>query len=991
MLFRVLAKLFLFALIGAPASALDSQITWEPFGRDQGLSGSSVTAIVQDQTGYLWFSTQTGLNRWDGYTMRVWQKVPFSSNSLSHNLIQTMTLDGNILWLGTYDGLDRFDPATETFQTFSHRDGEPQSLSHNVVTRVYRDHLGRLWVGTLDGLNRLDERSGTFKVYPFVEGRPGGLSGKTIRSLVEDAQGRLWVGSSGGLDLYDADHDTLVHASQLFPGKAPLAGAVMGALRLPRDNYLWLAVWGQGLVRFDPATGDTQVYPLSDPRLFSLNEGEANELHIGTWGGGLIVFRLDTHESFAFRHDPGRPDSLAHNVVYGTFRDRSGLWWVATNGGGVSRYNPQRRQFRVLPMGGKVQTLAQTRPGTLWAGVYNQGLAEIDLAKGTTVWHREPPGKDSLSFDIINTINGTGNRLWVGSNGGIRVFDQGRNGLRPVPVPAEGRKLPEEVITSILVDADGNRWTGTYRSGIVRRPAAYEPGGPETRFLADQNNPHALPNNSIYFIAQDRERRIWVGTNGGLARFRPETGDFQVWSYQANNPRSLPSNSVRGLLEDSQGRFWVTTAGGGLSRLDPVTGVLESYGVADGLSSLSVYSVLEDDTGLLWISSANGLFSFRPETKVFRYYGVADGLSAIEFSYGAVKTQEGDLAFGGLDGVVLLDTKLLVDDHTPPSVALTQIQVLGQPRPVTDHLKVGWQENDVTFSFSALDFRNPGKNLYAYRLEGFDQEWVQAGTRHDATYTNLWPGTYHFRFKGANPSEVWAQSPQVVTLEVEAPPWASWYAILGYAVLFLILLYLADRARITHSLSQKVAELEALQVQLKEANRRLDELSRLDALTGIPNRRALDTWLADEWARSLRQQESMAILMLDIDDFKRYNDFYGHLAGDTCLRTVARTLVDNLHRTTDFCARYGGEEFIVVLHDTDLEGGRFVAERLLEAVDAVGIPHRAASATEFITISVGVSAVVPTTENSLIEVLQTADKALYRAKAAGRHRVEVER
>jgi diguanylate cyclase (GGDEF)-like protein len=200
-----------------------------------------------------------------------------------------------------------------------------------------------------------------------------------------------------------------------------------------------------------------------------------------------------------------------------------------------------------------------------------------------------------------------------------------------------------------------------------------------------------------------------------------------------------------------------------------------------------------------------------------------------------------------------------------------------------------------------------------------------------------------------------------------------------------------DRARISHSLGQKVAELEALQVKLREANQRLDQLSRLDALTGIPNRRALDIWLAEEWARSLRQQESLAVLMLDIDDFKRFNDFYGHLAGDTCLKSVAKTLVDNLHRTTDFCARYGGEEFIVVLHDTDLEGGRLVAERLLDAVDTQAIPHRVASASKFLTVSIGVSAVVPAADHSLVDVLQRADQALYRAKAAGRHRVEVER
>jgi ligand-binding sensor domain-containing protein len=353
-----------------------------------------------------------------------------------------------------------------------------------------------------------------------------------------------------------------------------------------------------------------------------------------------------------------------------------------------------------LPLGGKVQALAQTRDGSLWAGVYNQGLAEVALENGSTTWYREPPGRDSMSFDIINDILGEKDRLWLASNGGIRVLDQSRSGLPRLPIPPEAQKLPDEVITSILVDQSGSHWIGTYRSGVIRRSPRYRAGDPETRFQADQNNPHALPSNFIYFVQEDREGRVWIGTNGGLAKYRPETGDFQVWNYQLDNPRSLPGNSVHGFLEDSRGRLWVAITGGGLSRLDPNTGTVESYGVADGLSSLSIYSVLEDDSGLLWISSAAGLFSFRPETKVFRYFGRADGLTATEFSYGAVKTNEGLLAFGGIDGVVILDPHQLVADRTPPLVAITEIQVLGQSRP-TAEIGLARKQRD-------LQLRRPG-------------------------------------------------------------------------------------------------------------------------------------------------------------------------------------------------------------------------------------------------------------------------------------------
>jgi diguanylate cyclase (GGDEF)-like protein len=703
----------------------------------------------------------------------------------------------------------------------------------------------------------------------------------------------------------------------------------------------------------------------------------------------MIVFHLADGTSVTLKHDPLRADSLAHDVVYGSFQDRGGLIWVATNGGGVSRYNPRRQQFQFEPASGKVLALHETASGSLWAGVYNGGLVEYNPQGKIRTWKHDPKDPRSLSNDIINGITeDPQHRLWLLTNQGVTILDPVTGRLtRWDTDPGHGDSLPDEVVNSLVVDRTGTYWFGTYRSGVIRRPPPGTPG-PVHVYTANSHLPGALPDNLVYFVQEDREGRIWVGTNGGLALYRPETDDFQVWRYDPADPRTLPSNTVRCLLEDSRGRFWVATNGGGLSRLDPATGALENFGLKDGLSNLSIYTVLEDGNGRLWTASANGLFSFDPDQKVFRRYGKADGLMAPEFSAGYLKTADGRMLFGGLKGILTLRPGNLVTSDPPPPVALTAIQVLGSPRQVAPKLSLGWQENAVTFSFAALDFRNPGKNLYAYRLEGFDRDWVQAGTRHEATYTNLWPGTYRFRFRGANPSEAWAESDQSVELTVQAAPWADWYAWIVYAGVFLTMVYLYQRARVSRTLGQKVSELEVLRTQLEEANRKLDQLARLDGLTGIPNRRALDEWLAGEGARALRQRQSVSLLMIDIDDFKRYNDFYGHLEGDTCLKVVAKTLSESLLRTTDFVARYGGEEFVVVLHDTDLEGARIVAERLKDAIDALAIPHQMASAVKHVSISLGVASQVPGADRTIEDLLQAADQALYRAKALGRHRVE---
>lgn len=974
---------------GVPLVALQPDSPWETFGKDQGLSGSSVTGIAQDSRGFLWFSTQSGLNRWDGYTMRLWQKEPFSQNTLSHNLIQTLYNDGGtVLWLGTYNGLDRFDIETETFTSFHHRTSDPGSLSHNVVTRVYRDSHGTLWVGTLDGLNRLDEKSGVFRVYPYAPGF-GGLSGRTVRSLVEDGQGRLWVATNEGLDFYDQDSDRMVAVSKVFPRAGVPSGAIMATLRLPGDPYLWLAVWNQGLVRFDPRSGDSRLFRLSDPRLFSLDSGEPGELLVGTWGGGLCVFRPATGDKFTFRHNAHDPESLAQDVVYQSFIDRGGLLWVATNGGGLSRFNPRRQQFQELKTEGKVTVLRESRDGSLWAGIYDHGLVQIGPDGLVRRWAHDAWNPHSLSNDILNGITeDSRGLLWILTNQGVNLLDPLTGQMTPWSLdPSIPGALPDEVVNCLTIDRAGSYWFGTYRSGLVRRP---RPGTPGTtrHYLSDPLSATSLPDNLVYFVSEDREGRLWVGTNGGLALYQPATDNFQVWRYDPQDRHSLPSNTVRCLLEDSKGRFWVVTNGGGLSLLDLSTGKFRNFGLEEGLSSLSCYSLLEDDSGTLWITSANGLFSFDPQTQRVRPFGTADGLSSVEFSSGATKATGGRLVFGGLQAILTLRPTQLSLSTLRPLVALTALQVAGKPRVITHHLTLGWQENSLTVSFAALDFRNPGKNLYAYRLDGFDRDWVQAGSRHEATYTNLWPGSYRFRVMGADSTGLWAESSETVTVEVEPAPWVSWYAVMLYVALLALVAYLFQKARISISLGQKVAELETLRRQLEEVNLRLDQLARLDGLTGIPNRRALDLWLAEEWARAQRQKQSVALMMLDIDDFKRFNDYYGHLEGDTCLKAVANALSQNLHRTTDFCGRYGGEEFVIVLQDTDLEGAVRVAERMLASIDALEIPHAVSTATPTVSISVGVASEIPGPETSLESLMRHADQALYRAKAQGRHRVE---
>ncbi|MEI8093169.1 MAG: diguanylate cyclase [Spirochaetales bacterium] len=948
-------------LVFTGACAVES-VGWETLGVHQGLASSSVTAVTQDDDGFLWFATQNGLNRWDGYHMNVWQNDPFVENTLANNLVQTMTADGGVLWLGTYGGLDRFDRQTGAFRHFRHSDADPTSLPDDVVLSILRDSRQRLWVATLGGLALLDEKEGTFRRFPSVSSVPTTLSAATVRSLAEDRRGRLWVGTAGGLDRLSDDGKSVERFGQLFPGHSIPLGAVMGLLADTDSDTLWLGVWGQGLVRLDLQTGESSLVSLSDNRVFHLSRGLGDEILVATWGGGLVSFEPATAAQTVFRHQASEPESLAHDVVYGAFFDRGGLLWVPTNGGGVSFRNPQRPILPTFATDSKVTVLFQDSAKRLWVGLYNRGVVPFDPQKGLGT---------PVSTDIVNAVaeDRQGLQWWATNNGLVR-FDPRSRSLKRYST-ADG--LPEEILTSLRLDADGSFWIGTFRNGLLHRPAFGADGPVET----------LVPGSLVNYSLVDRSGHLWVGTNDGVVRVK--AGVARSWVHDSTNRASLAGNSVRVQLQDSSGRLWFGT-NGGLSLFDDKTETFTTFGRAEGLENLTIVGIQQDNAGDLWVSTVDGLYRLRLADRQFSRFDASEGPLGSEFYRGAESLPGGTLAFGGVGFLTVFSPALLGPPLPSTPVTVTGITIVNHERPVTETVNLAWNENDLSFSFSLMEFSRPNHHRYQYRLEGHDKTWIDAGNRHEAIYSDLPAGKYLFRVKANSGGTDWIETAKPVRLRVEVAPWNTWYAWLGYVAILLSALVLSGKIYSDRRWKHKAFELENLKSQLLDVNRQLDQLSRLDGLTNIPNRRALDAWLDNEWALAQRQKQTVALIMLDIDYFKRYNDNKGHLAGDACLRSVAKILADSLHRTTDFCARYGGEEFVVILHDTELDGGVIVAQRLLDAVDELRVPHET-SVESWVTVSLGVAAMRPSSDSLPQDLLQAADKALYEAKAQGRHRV----
>ena len=828
-------------------SAEQGNIFFERVDKDDGLSNRSVSSIVQDGRGFLWFGTQSGLNRYDGYDFQVYKKEPFNRNSLSHDLIQTLYMeDGRVLWIGTYQGLNRLDLATEEFQYYGHNPDEPKSLSNNVVVSILKDSAGNLWVGTLDGLNRLDRETNSFVHYFHDPDDPNSPTNDTIRALYEDSRGRVWAGTYGGLLLYRPESDDFIRYSHDLEDPDGIASDNVMAIADDEEGYLWLATWGGGgLSRFDPRTGRAVNYELPDTRSYSLSVEENGLVYVGSWGGGLIGFDRSDRSIRQFTRSQGSETGLNHDIVYSLHRDNSGVLWIGTNGGGINKMKEPDNNFRYWSNDtedpnslspGKVNAVYKDSQGYLWVGTYNGGLNRIDEQSGEFRRYRHDPDQvGSLSNDIVTRIfEDSRENLWVVTNDGLDRYNRRIDGFERWFGPEDGISLPDQIVYAITEDLDGSLWIGTYSEGLMR----YFPDERRAEYYSNQEGvSSSLSDNLVYDIFLDSWGELWVGTNKGLNRFDREKKEFVRYLHDPDDPNSLSSDTVRRLFEDAQGRLWLATVSGGLNRYRRESDNFVHYMQDDGLPANTIYGILEDNRGRLWISTMDNLTIFDPQSDHFLTVDEDNGIWAQEFAPGHYGDRDSNvLYFGTNDGLYrILPGDFSQNSHIPP-VCITSFKVFDEEVEFPEALyrieefEVDFQDKFIAFEFAALDFVSPEKNQYAYRLEGFDEDWIYSGNRRYASYTNLAPGEYVFRVKASNNDGIWNNEGRSVKLRVIPPFWRTTAAYLLYTVAILTLLYLGVREygrRQRTTFEQQTRELERR--RLAELEEEVEERRRVEA------------------------------------------------------------------------------------------------------------------------------------------------------------------
>lgn len=814
-----------------------------------GLINSSVSSIAQDETGFLWFGTQAGVQRYDGYTMNLYTAEPFNRDSLSNQLVQTIYMaPDNVLWIGTYGGLNRLDTFSGRIRSFPHAADDSRSLSNNVVTGITHDRDGYLWVATLDGLNRLDdEENGTFRRFRSSYQDEFTMPHDTVRAVFLDSRGDLWVGSLGGLsrvvtgadagrDAGRADPVRFITWSDEGSPEESLPSPYVMTIAEDATGYLWIGTWDGGVSRFDPETGTFRHYKTPDTRLYTLMISSTGLVYAGTWGGGLHVIDPDTDEIFTYRHDPELSGSLAHDVVYSLFEDHTGMIWIGTNGNGINTFDASRGSFRYihpeLPReqrldSGKIQALWRNHEtGELYVGLQNTGMNVIDPADGTVTRYRHDPGDPrSISSDTVNAfLPELGGTLLVSTHGGINRFHPpapGEDGGHFSRVPE--MSIPDPIVYRMIRDGKGRIWVGTYSNGVFR----FDPDGTRHRFSHDPANPRSLTNNLVYDIMEDRFGVIWIATNGGLNRYQPATDDFDRFVYDASKTTGISGLSVGNLYEDSRGTLWVGTRSGGLNRFDRQTETFRHFGIRDGLSSNAVVALREGEPGNLYIATPNGLNLLRVPDETVTTIDERDGLLVREFSTGVARDTDGSLLFGAFSEVVRVAPGPEQVRDVPPRTVITSVRVLNavvdEPLEYQDtpELELTHEQDYIEFSFSALSFSLPERNTYQYRLTGFDSTWIDAGTRRTATYTNVPAGVYSFEVLGTDARGITSVAPATVKVTILPPWWRTRWFVSGLtafvAALVVTAYFLRVRTfrRINRRLEETVAERTA---RLTEAN-----------------------------------------------------------------------------------------------------------------------------------------------------------------------------
>ncbi len=865
-----------FLMIGEPCYSQDP-IYFDHITTNDGLSQSDINSIYQDTQGFMWFGTHDGLNKYDGYSFSVYKPETNSKDNISSNLIYFITGDkkGN-LWIGTTgEGLNYFNQSTGKFTQFKNDKNDKESLSNDYIISIHVDMKNRLWVGTDMGLNMADLNRplDSLKFQHFeLEREPllgNGWRNNSIYTIYEDTKEQLWIGSVRGLHKLSRDTNGDLYF-RLMNNAMGLPDLYVKSITEDTSGNL---IIGSDLGLF------TQLKNSNSHKLHLVNKSDHPEVLIDNnnniWAGtgnGLLYYDNSPNNNLpvlknSFINDLRNPNSITKNVIKSLYLDKTGIVWIGTNGGGVNKFDPERKQFyhirkTIDPTSlsyNKIRSMYEDSHGSLWIGTEGGGLNMLSDKNDEGDYKGFHNFKSvNKAFALTEVQNNQKKTLYIGIENipGLLSLDI----TNPQQIKEDQVKKVSEINSSVfalLEDDQKNLWIGTYGGGIYRWLYQKDSGEYiKDILLANESNATSISGNIIRNIYQDTHKDIWFATSKGLCKLPKQERTkkmpkFEVYKNSADDATSISHNYILSIYESKAGDLWIGTFGGGLNKyIPPVNeeqGKFVSYSEENGMPNNVIKGILEDEIGCLWLSTNKGLSRFNPKEESFKNYDVNDGLQDNEFQeLACLKRKNGEMLFGGINGFNsfypdninenVFEAETVITDFT---ISNKSVQIgeeingrvlLTNALNNTDQIQLKYWENSFSFEFAALHYAAPKKNQFAYMLEGFDDDWIYTtAEKRFATYTNLASGDYILKVKTSNNDGVWDKTLSELRINVIPPFWKTKAAYAIYCLLGIGLLLLFWRSTINRTNRKHKLTLDNLEKEKEEEVQRM----KLEFFTNI--------------------------------------------------------------------------------------------------------------------------------------------------------------
>ena len=834
----------------------------------QGLSMNNVNDIVQDQYGFMWFGTEDGLNRFDGYEFRIYRQNEEDPHSLANSFIRALLYDSkNRLWIATRSGLCRYVPETDNFIQYQSGSDSLHSINSDIQT-LFEDSRGRIWLTGEKGADRFDPVRKIFRHYLPDPANSNSLSNNTVYQIKESKQGKIWIATENGLNLLNPDTEKFQHFFSDPANSNSLSSNYIRALLVDEKDNLWIGTYETGLDYYDVRQKKFIHFPTGLGVENSLSHYQVNDMAFH-WDGniwiatteGLNFLKIDRDRPRNSRitqylEDPNNSSSLSASHIQKIWIDSSRIW-LATRFGGINyydKYSTKFRKYTTVSTDGNglshsnITSFAQDNDNRLYIGTDGGGVNILDLQTGKFQYlMHNPDDPNTISNNkVLSVCFDPPATLWIGMwSGGVNRYNLRSGRIRHYRYDSKNpQTISSDNIFYLFLDSQNQIWVGTWSAGLNRYDRESDRFIRYPYHISDSTETRT---ETIISICEDHEKRIWLATEGsGLIRLDPEHKQFTRYRFSETDSSTISSDYVIAVCEDSKNRFWITTTGG-LNLFDPETETFTVYHEKDGLPAETLYGILEDNEGHLWLSSIHGLSQVTAHENHGKTtiqcinYTAEDGLQGEQYTQWAYfKNRDGLMYFGGLRGFDVFHPGEIRQNPVPPRVLIDGFQLSLKPvsfsapgspldRPVylTDKITLSYRESMLTFEFVGISFTQPEKNQYAYRLENFDDDnWHEVGTERKATFTNLDPKKYTFHVRAANNAGVWSEQTAALDVVITPPFWKKLPFRIFSAILLASLAIFFYKWR-TYSIRKKNDLLEAeVSARTDEVIKRKDEIEQ---------------------------------------------------------------------------------------------------------------------------------------------------------------------